>query len=76
MSGNAIWVHEGSTDAVSGETILGALASGKSYDGVISGAAQQTLLLLPSPAAVNEASVIWLGTSIGMICSWDSSQDL
>ncbi|MGB5983426.1 MAG: NADH:ubiquinone reductase (Na(+)-transporting) subunit B [Nonlabens sp.] len=38
MSGNAIWVHEGSTDAVSGETILGALASG-TYSGEVQGGA-------------------------------------
>ena len=30
MSGNAIWVHQGSTDGISGETILGTLAEGKS----------------------------------------------
>ncbi|OUS21556.1 NADH:ubiquinone reductase (Na(+)-transporting) subunit B [Nonlabens dokdonensis] len=30
MSGNAIWVHQGATDSISGETILGTLAQGKS----------------------------------------------
>ncbi|KQC32739.1 Na(+)-translocating NADH-quinone reductase subunit B [Nonlabens sp. YIK11] len=56
MSGNAIWVHEGSTDAVSGETILGALASG-SYDGQISGAASNAVAFSNTTAA-SETSVL------------------
>ncbi len=55
MSGNAIWVHEGSTDAVSGETILGALASG-TYDGSVDGAAASSVAF--SGPAPSEASVL------------------
>lgn len=50
MSGNAIWVHEGSTDAVSGETILGALAGGK-YDGAISGGASDAVAFASTSAS-------------------------
>lgn len=42
MSGNAIWVHEGGTDAISGETILGALAGG-TYDGQVAGSASDAV---------------------------------
>jgi Na+-transporting NADH:ubiquinone oxidoreductase subunit B len=42
MSGNAIWVHEGGTDAISGETILGGLASG-TYDGQVAGPAADSV---------------------------------
>ncbi|WP_124981750.1 NADH:ubiquinone reductase (Na(+)-transporting) subunit B [Nonlabens xiamenensis] len=55
MSGNAIWVHEGSTDAVSGETILGALAGG-TYDGEIMGAAAESVAFTGVP--VQESSVM------------------
>ncbi len=50
MSGNAIWVHEGSTDAVSGETILGALAGGK-YDGAVSGGASDAVAFASTSAS-------------------------
>ncbi|AGC76995.1 Na+-transporting NADH:ubiquinone oxidoreductase subunit B [Nonlabens dokdonensis] len=61
MSGNAIWVHQGSTDTVSGETILGALASG-SYDGQVTGYAQNAVAFSGTtgagqPSALAEASV-------------------
>ncbi|AZQ42783.1 NADH:ubiquinone reductase (Na(+)-transporting) subunit B [Nonlabens ponticola] len=54
MSGNAIWVHEGSTDAISGETILGSLASGQ-YDGSVMGSAANSVAFA---APVEEASVL------------------
>jgi Na+-transporting NADH:ubiquinone oxidoreductase subunit B len=60
MSGNAIWVHEGSTDAVSGETILGALASGK-YDGQISGGASDAVAFASNAAAEGATTLNSLG---------------
>ncbi|BAO55328.1 NADH:ubiquinone reductase (Na(+)-transporting) subunit B [Nonlabens marinus] len=50
MSGNEVWVANGNTDAVSGETILGTLASG-SYDGEISGAASNAVAFSNTSAA-------------------------
>jgi Na+-transporting NADH:ubiquinone oxidoreductase subunit B len=57
MSGNAIWVHEGYTDAVSGETILGSLASGQ-YDGAISGSAADAVAFAGTSGKAAEASVL------------------
>jgi Na+-transporting NADH:ubiquinone oxidoreductase subunit B len=60
MSGNAIWVHEGSTDAVSGETVLGALASGK-YDGQISGGASDAVAFTTNAASEGATTLNGLG---------------
>jgi Na+-transporting NADH:ubiquinone oxidoreductase subunit B len=49
-------VHDGSTDAVSGETILGALAGGK-YDGQISGSAADAVAF-SSTSAVESATTL------------------
>ncbi len=62
MSGNAIWVHEGATDAVSGETILGALASG-TYSGEVQGYAENAAAFANTasaeqPSALANASVM------------------
>ncbi|ARN70274.1 Na(+)-translocating NADH-quinone reductase subunit B [Nonlabens tegetincola] len=54
MSGNQIWVHEGSTDSISGETILGSLAEGKevaysfsdAFIGFIPGSVSETSTLM------------------------------
>ena len=55
MSGNAVWVHQGDTDAVSGETILGSLASGQ-FDGTVDGGAASSVAFSgPAPA---ESSVL------------------
>lgn len=70
MSGNAIWVHQGSTDGISGETILGTLAEGKSvaysfFDaaaGFIPGSVSET-----STIAVLIGAVILMLTKVG---SW------
>ncbi|MEO9952724.1 NADH:ubiquinone reductase (Na(+)-transporting) subunit B [Nonlabens sp.] len=70
MSGNAIWVHEGSTDGISGETILGTLAQGKSvaysfFDaaaGFIPGSVSET-----STIAVLIGAAILILTKVG---SW------
>lgn len=68
MSGNAIWVHEGSTDAVSGETILGSLASGK-FDGVISGGAADAVAFASSSTSeVSKlANLDWYDMFMGFI---------
>ena len=70
MSGNAIWVHEGATDGISGETILGTLAQGKSvaysfFDaaaGFIPGSVSET-----STIAVLIGAAILILTKVG---SW------
>jgi len=70
MSGNAIWVHQGATDSISGETILGTLAQGKSvaysfFDaaaGFIPGSVSET-----STIAVLLGAAILILTKVG---SW------
>jgi Na+-transporting NADH:ubiquinone oxidoreductase subunit B len=70
MSGNAIWVHQGATDSISGETILGTLAQGKSvaynfFDaaaGFIPGSVSET-----STIAVLIGAAILILTKVG---SW------
>ncbi len=70
MSGNAIWVHQGATDGISGETILGTLAQGKSvaysfFDaaaGFIPGSVSET-----STIAVLIGAAILILTKVG---SW------
>jgi Na+-transporting NADH:ubiquinone oxidoreductase subunit B len=60
MSGNAIWVHEGSTDAVSGETILGSLAGGN-YDGQVSGSAADAAAFATNTASEGATTLNGLG---------------
>jgi Na+-transporting NADH:ubiquinone oxidoreductase subunit B len=70
MSGNAVWVHNGSMDGMSGETILGTLAQGKSvaysfFDaatGFIPGSVSET-----STVAVLLGAAILILTKVG---SW------
>lgn len=61
MSGNAIWVHNGSTDAISGETILGTLAS----NGEVSyGFQEMALGFIPGSVSETSAIAILIGAAI------------
>jgi Na+-transporting NADH:ubiquinone oxidoreductase subunit B len=64
MSGNAVWVHNGSMDGMSGETILGTLAQGKSVAYSFFDAATGFI-----PGSVSETSTIavLLGAAILII---------
>jgi Na+-transporting NADH:ubiquinone oxidoreductase subunit B len=64
MSGNAVWVHNGAMDGMSGETILGTLAQGKSVAYSFFDAATGFI-----PGSVSETSTIavLLGAAILMI---------
>ncbi len=64
MSGNAIWVHQGATDGISGETILGTLAQGKSVAYSFFDAAAGFI-----PGSVSETSTIavLIGAAILML---------
>lgn len=64
MSGNAIWVHQGATDSISGETILGTLAQGKSVAYSFFDAAAGFI-----PGSVSETSTIavLIGAAILML---------
>lgn len=61
MSGNAIWVHQGATDSISGETILGTLAQGKS---VAYGFYEAAVGFIPGSVSETSTIAVLLGAAI------------